>query len=258
MSIKELQAGANYEKFLETEFAMIPKKKSILLPQEEQVNRTDTLRLQVNITKNNLKELDIGPGLITQIVEDLKLVEGDLLEFNKYFPTFKSATSNNKIKSLADFRTEWSLFKDQQIGRELQPYNTINTITPEVKYTRTELENLNSEELDKLFKLYLTLEYKRPIDEIREFRYKTVKNELSAPVEIINKYSIITFGKGSRRGDTPKGYNELKIKYIYQRMYPSFNPVRSKDLTNLEWKGPQLLQGEGFKKKRRSGLMRYR
>lgn len=257
MSVKELQDGSTYEKFLETEFALIPKKKSILPQQEEQINRTDILRLQVNLTKNNLKELGIGPGLITQIVEDLKLVEGDLLEFNKYFPTFKSATSNNKIKSLTDFRTEWSLFKDQRIGKEIQQITSPLNITLPIQkgYTENELEQLTSEELDKLFRLHIMEDYRTTVDEIRTIKYVTSKGTLSKDdIILYNKDSIITFSsKGTSRGDLPINYNNIKIRYIYKKLHPT-----SKPLKDVKWTGPQLLQGEGFKKKRRSVLMRYR
>lgn len=259
MSIKELQAGANYEKFLETEFALIPKKKSILLPQPETVERsTDTLRLQTNIAKNNLKELGIGPGLVNEIIEELKLVSGDLSEFNKYFPTFKKSTSSMSIKNIKDFKDDWDLFKNQRIGIEIQQITTPASLTllQERKYTIEELQSMSTQDIDQLFRTYLMTEKKTTIDNIDTFKYMKSGNQMSGEMKLYNKGTIITLtGTGIKKGDTPAIFNPIKIKYIYTQMYPD-----SKPLKKVDWEGPKIVTtGEGirgssralgFKKKR--------
>lgn len=243
-AIGELEDGAEYEKYIETAFKKVSKKETIPATQIDIID-TSSDRLQNNITKSNLKEIITGgPALIGQIADEIRSVDGDFIEFNKYFPTFKKALPY-KIKNIEQFRSDWTLFKEQQLGRNLSP-NTIYE-TPINEEDITDLENMSNEDLDKKFREVLVVREKKTVDNIQFIRYNTSKGALSKPLELINKDGIISFkpipmdSSITGKGNEIIRINNAKIRYIYGVTNPYANTTTLK----VRWNG----SGSGSKGK---------
>ena len=233
---EELKAGSEYEQYLVTEFKNI--KKPLPTKQEEIVNFEDPERLQSNIARGILKDITTGPGLINEIIKYLS-DNDELTMFDKYGSIFKKAV-NRKLKNLDEFMKEWQLFLSQNIGSQLIGKVTTNIYTDmdNTRYKKTQLEKMTTEKIDSLFRQYVTRVQNKPIDDIEGIKYTTSGGAQSGTHRILNKEGIIQFGKNTRvlKGSTPeKTYNEVKIRYIYQYLYPE-----SPSLKDLSWTGPKI------------------
>ena len=235
---EELKAGSEYEQYLVTEFKNI--KKPLPTRQEEIVNFEDPERLQSNIARSILKDITTGPGLINEIIKYLS-DNDDLTMFDKYGSIFKKAV-NRKLKSLDEFMTEWKLFLSQNIGSQLLGKVTTNIYTDmdNTKYTKEQLQEMSTEKIDSLFRQYVTRVQNKPIDDIEGIKYITSEGKQSEAMhKILNKEGIIQFGKNTiitKKSTPEKTYNEVKIRYIYQYLYPE-SPSFGK---NISWTGPKI------------------
>ena len=256
--IKELEDAAKYERYINTAFHNSAKEK-IPIPQEEISREVDDLRLQVNLAKNNLKEItNNSPALINAIVEELKIEEGDLTEFNKYFTTFKKVISNKKLKDLKQFRDDWALFKDQDLGFALTKKFEIPVMVESKdikgwkKYNKEMLQKTSTEELDNLFREAVEFNEKKSIDDVEYIKYKTSQNNLSKPYKLINKDTIITFDPpltGSPKMSKEEKDNNVKIRYILH----TAEPLSSTRNLKIQWIGDKdkgKAIGSGILKKR--------
>lgn len=232
---KELQDSAKYEKYIDTEFKNRIVTPTVVQQQLTVPDLTDEDRLQNNIARENLKSINTGPGLITEIILYLN-DNGTVTDFNKYFPIFSKSINYRQLRNIDEFKKEWTLFESQKIGKKLSPGTTtsIFTLDDSTKYTQDDLERMSTEKLDSLFRMYLMKEYKKPIDDIDSFTYKTTKGTPSQPIKINNKEGIIKLGSNVKVMDNnpEKSYNEVKLRYVYQQMNPD-----SKSLKNVFWKG---------------------
>jgi hypothetical protein len=233
---QQLQNSANYEKYIDTEF-----KNRVIRedqPQQQQlpvIDTTDENRLQANIARENLKTLNLGPGLINEIITYVNN-NSSISDLNKYFPLFSKAINYRQLRDLQEFITEWQLFESQRIGQKLSPTppTVLNVIEDKTLYKKEDLEGMTTQKLDLLFRMHLMKEKKKPIDDISTFTYKKADGGVSALLKINNVDGIISFtGAGARKvkdKTLEQINNEIKIRYIYSQMYP-FAP----GLKSLNW-----------------------
>lgn len=247
--LSELKAGATYEDLLNKAYKSISLKE-IIPQQQEQLTELQTvidtktgqpkivinpLQIQKNITKSNLNTFIKGkPALINEIIEYIISEDGDLVEFNKYFQTFKRAISGIRLTNLDEFKAIWTQFKLQQLGKELTPSPQI-TISPLIANI-TELQKMSSSELDQLFRETILKKEGKSIDEVNTITYRLIRG-ISTPLTLLNKTGIIEF-KEPLKDSNVKGkmaqINNAKIKYIYGWNNPNVN---MKDL-KIKWTGP--------------------
>lgn len=232
---KELAAGATYDQLLVESYKNLNK---TFVPKQQQDIALDdtTLQLQKNLTRNNLRMVGFSDGLINQIVQLIIDKDGDLINFNKYFNTFKSAVQGIKISNIDDFTKVWNQFKSQNLGTELrqEPDITVNT-----NNSITDMENMSSEELDKLFRAALEFKEGKKIDKITSIQYHLTSGELSQKLTLINKESIISFIPMPRDNYTKEllvRINNVKIRYIYS----AFNPSSNMKNLRVKWNGPRF------------------
>lgn len=234
-ALKELSDAAAYERLLGDAYKKVSLKEVIPLKQQEEFNFEDDLKLQQNLTKNNLNTLfQNQPALVNQIIQYIIDTDGDLVEFNKYFNTFKTSIAGIRIRSIEDFQKVWNQFKSQRLGIEL-------AITPEVIFqpntlTIPELERKTNEELDNLFKQALVNAEKKPLSEIKNFRYQT-KTSLSKLINIKpmtdGTLTLDPIPTESNAKTDLQRINTAKIRYIYK----ANNPNASMRI-NVLWREP--------------------
>jgi hypothetical protein len=235
-AFQELSNAAAYERLLNDAYKKVSLKETVPVKQQEAFDFEEQLNLQQNLTKNNLKQLFPNQeGLINQIIQYIIETDGDLVEFNKYFPTFKLAVAGIRIKSFEDFQNIWNQFKSQRLGAEL-------AITPEIKISSNilslnDLETMPSKDLDDLFRQSLIKTEKKSLDLIKSFRYITFTNQLSKETPLKEKEGLLWFDPPDVK--ETKGFSEkvkvntAKVRYIYKTM----NPQVSMRIA-IQWKGP--------------------
>lgn len=222
MSVKELQAGTDYENLLKQAYKNVSLKEVIPKQQEDILNLDDRLRLQQNLTRSNLSTIIQGqPILINEILQYISDTDGDYIQFNKYFSTFKNALGSFKIRKLDDFAKIWNTFKTQQLGQQLvqMPEITITGIN-----TISDLEKLSSEELDALFREAILKKEGKPVEEVNKIQYKTASGADSNALMLKNKEGIIEFDPVPHDNtikDKQTKINNVKIRYIYHANNPS-------------------------------------
>lgn len=236
MSLKELQAGTDYENLLKQAYKNVSLKEVIPKQQEDILNLDDRLRLQQNLTRSNLSTIIQGqPILINEILQYISDTDGDYVQFNKYFTTFKNALGSFKIRKLDDFAKIWSTFKTQQLGQQLVQLpeiilTGINTIS--------DLEKLSNEELDNLFREAILKKEGKPVNEVTKIQYPTKTGPLSNALVLKNKEGIIEFDRiptDNTTKDKQTKINNVKIRYIYYANNPS---VSMRGL-NVKWQKPE-------------------
>lgn len=242
MSIKELQAGTDYENLLKQAYKNVSLKEVIPKQQEDILNLDDRLRLQQNLTRSNLSTIIQGqPILINEILQYISDTDGDYIQFNKYFTTFKNAIGSFKIRKLDDFAKIWNTFKTQQLGQQLVQLPEI-TITG-LNNTIPELEKLSSEEIDALFRKAIIKKEGKPVEEVNKIQYPTKSGTLSSSLMLKNKGGIIEFDPvptDNTIKDKQTKINNVKIRYIYR----ADNPSISMRGLNVKWQKPEATTTE--------------
>lgn len=251
--LKELSEGAKYDNYIKTAFKDV-KTKSPKRPEEEIDEEIGNERLQITLTKNNLKQIISGTSLINNIVNYLIEIN-NLIDFNKYFNIFKN-TIQSKIKTLNKFKEDWILFQSQELGEQLTTQPIIIDTKKVLPIYPSNLEyynNMSTLEIDNHFRKLLEESTGLPINEINTFRYPTTKIEnnkpkLSQPIEIKeNNEGIIEFKIPAQT----KGINkEAKINNIKIRtiLYIAEPNISFHNLV-VDWK--PSIEGSGlFKKKK--------
>lgn len=262
--LKELSDAAKYDKLVD----MAQKERVELMGIEqvlpavpegpEEVITSEKSRLLTDLVKSNLKEIVIGPSLINTITDYLKSNE-DLINFNKFFPTFKRIVGIKKIRSLDRFTKDWELFKSQNLGVELAtPLQLVESKTVDDKSKM--IKSLNTEPIESIeekFRKSLELHYKKPFIEIDSFEYplmtlKSGKISLTKTDIINRKPDEISLIK-IRGGATQKKTTDIKIKTILYYNNPTLfdnTPKLGIDiLKKVDWEGPIEI-GSGISKKK--------
>mgnify|MGYP000585461469 CR=1 FL=1 len=223
--IKELQDAKKYEDLLNSDYRKLSLKEVIPRQQEEVITFEKDSELQQNLTRNNLKSVfRNSPGLINEIVQYITNVDGDLINFNKYFNTFKNAISGIKINNITEFENVWQQFKIQQLGQQLNPTPPTTVIfgTNDIK----QLEKMTTEEIDDLFRAYVEKATGKNIEEVESIQYPLLNGKLSSSLKLINKEkgNIIKFSPEPKdttiKGDVLARENNAKIRYIYKVSNP--------------------------------------
>lgn len=236
MSLEELKNAADYEKYINIQFMNLPKEETLPIPQDEVITPSNApMRLQINLTKANLKEIISSPGLINNIVEELKKNEIDLIDFNKYFPIFKR-TLVGKIKTSDQFMKDWNLFKTQKLGEQLTPIALVTTLPSSKNALIDKLNKMSTEELDAEFRKAVERTTREPFNEVNEVIYKGKgKGKIAQRIELYNKDTITSFTPAPLRFTDKKdviNQNEKKVVYIARSIDPNI------DLTGMgKWTG---------------------
>lgn len=159
--IQELQNAVRLEKALETQFQALPRKTvvHVVPPEQREVPITDS-SLNINLAKNNLKELGLQPGLINVIVNYLESTN-EITNFNKYFTTFRKAVAGLRINSQESFKKLYESFLNERIGVQQETITPVFIDRPP-KYTEQELKDMDDKQLDDVFKKYVVFITKDP------------------------------------------------------------------------------------------------
>lgn len=234
--LSELKAGSDYESLLRQEFKRVSQKEMIPKQQEEMFNIEDNLRLQQNLTKGNLSSIITGaPALVNTIIQEIINTDGDLIQFNKYFSTFRNALGPIKIRSLDDFNKLWTQFKTQQLGQQLVP-------TPEVIISTSlenvsDLEKMSTEDIDTLFRQAIEKKTGKNVSEINSIQYPLANGTLSNSLTLVKDGTIIQFDPvptDNTEKSVQARINNVKLRYIYK----AFNPNVSMAKVRIRWQKP--------------------
>lgn len=234
-SLKELKASALYERQVEDAFRQAQLKEVIPTKQEELLKISGTqelepLQLQRNITKQLLESLSppLGIGLINQIIEYIIQDEGNLINFNKFFPSFRTAIKGISFNDIETFKRIYQQFRGQQIGQKLQQQQ-VSVRLPTMSIQ--ELNKLPRKELNELFKQSLLNATGKKLADIKTITYIKPNGDESDPIELqnINSDDIKLKIKGRAN------YNNIKIRYIFHEQNPELSMAG--DL-GVKWTGP--------------------
>lgn len=116
------------------------------------------------------------------------------------------------MKTLDDFIKAWTQFKNQDLGKLLQPIQLIQPIQSTVSKSeaqtstepiatsdiaigsvQAELEQMNDQELDNTFRKIVESVEGKPITEVNSIKYTTQRGSQSVPRILTNKQGIIKF-----------------------------------------------------------------
>lgn len=234
--INELTSASKYEQLLQQEYDKL--KKNIIPRAAELPTETDAQILEINLAKNKALEI-ASPSLADQIVNDLKMVESEILNYVKYADLFKAALGGKKLQSIQQFRDNWDLFKKQEIGKKLEivPEVVINPEEIILTGTIAGLQSASTESLDRTFRNAIKKMTGKDVANVNIIEYPKYNGDMSV-MTLKNKDSIITFDPiptDPKVKDIMTRVNNVKIRYIYYSQDPK-DKKRKKNV-KVQWVG---------------------